>query len=276
LEVLGCESSINWNLRIIAMMVYESFIKAKQKGQKQFAVLVDPDKAKGEHLYKLISKAQEAGVDFFFVGGSLLLQDKLDYCLDLIKTESNIPAVLFPGNAYQLNAKADAILFLSLISGRNPDLLIGQHVVSAPYLKNSGLEIISTGYMLIDGGVPTAVSYMSNTNPIPGDKAEIAISTAMAGEMLGLKVTYMDAGSGARYAIGDQMIHEVRKAIEVPLIVGGGIRSSEMAERKLEAGADVIVVGNALEKDPELISDISQSVHQFIKSKSELDWKKGS
>ena len=169
--------------------------------------------------------------------------------------------VLFPGNSSQLSYKADGILFLSLISGRNPDLLIGRHVISAPFLKMSPLEVISTGYMLVDGGVPTTVLYMSNTQPIPATKDDVAVCTAMAGELLGLKLIYMDAGSGAKNAISESMISAVRGAIAVPLIVGGGISTPEKARLNVLAGADVVVVGNAIEKDPQLVLSIADAVH---------------
>jgi putative glycerol-1-phosphate prenyltransferase len=154
-------------------------------------------------------------------------------------------------------------LYLSLISGRNPELLIGQHVISAPFVKKSGLEIIPTGYMVIDGGAPTTVSYISNANPIPADKNDIAMCTAMAGEMLGMKLIYMDAGSGARKPITETMIERVAKNISIPLIVGGGITDPEKAYRNCKAGADVIVVGNAIEKDPSIMAEISAAVHSL-------------
>jgi putative glycerol-1-phosphate prenyltransferase len=168
--------------------------------------------------------------------------------------------VLFPGDNLQINSHADAILFLSLISGRNPDLLIGKHVISAPILKDSGIEVVSTGYMLIDGGTPTSVSYMSNTTPIPANKRDIAVCTAMAGEMLGLKLIFMDAGSGALNPVGENMISAVKKSIDIPLIVGGGIRSAEKAKAAFEAGADVVVVGNAIESNKDLIREIAQII----------------
>jgi putative glycerol-1-phosphate prenyltransferase len=152
-------------------------------------------------------------------------------------------------------------LYLSLISGRNADLLIGQHVISAPFVKKSGLEIISTGYMVIDGGAPTTVSYISNASPVPADKADIALCTAMAGEMLGMKIIYMDSGSGAKKAVSEEMISSVATNINVPLIVGGGIRDAEKAYLNCKAGADVIVVGNAIEKDSSLIKEMADAIH---------------
>lgn len=241
--------------------LYTSVLEAKRAGRKQFAVLIDPDKTQTTSLDELIERAVVAGVDYFLVGSSLLVHDQLDTCLQKIKAQCAIPAILFPGNNFQVNHRADGILLLSLISGRNPELLIGQHVVAAPYLRKSNLEIIPTGYILIDGGVPTSVSYMSNSSPIPRNKFDIALCTAMAGEMLGLKMIYLEAGSGARYPVDDQMIQTVSQSIDIPLIVGGGLRSPETAYQKAAAGADLIVVGNILEKAPTLIQEMAQAVH---------------
>ncbi len=226
--------------------------------KKLFAILIDPDKVETNSLNQIISLAKETEVDFFFVGGSLLTDNSLDYCIQTIKLNCDIPVILFPGNNLQISKKADAILFLSLISGRNADLLIGNHVISSPYLKESNLEIIPTGYMLIDGGNPTTVSYMSNTFPIPHDKEDIAACTAMAGEMLGLKVIYMDAGSGAKIPISAKMVQKVKRSVSSPIIIGGGINSPETASEIWDAGADVVVVGNAIEKSSELIKRISR------------------
>ena len=180
-------------------------------------------------LSSLVQAANDNKVDYFFVGGSLVVSDHLDECIEQIKRESSIPVILFPGSPTQLSKYADALLYLSLISGRNPELLIGQHVVSAPSVRQSGLEILPTGYMVIDGGAPTTVSYISNASPIPHDKNEIAMCTAMAGEMLGMKLIYMDAGSGAKRAITEDMIAKVSSVIEVPMIIGGGIIEPEKA-----------------------------------------------
>ncbi len=171
--------------------------------------------------------------------------------------------VLFPGSNLQINEAADAILFLSLISGRNPDLLIGQHVIAAPLIKKYGLEVIPTGYLLINSGNDTTVSYMSNTQPIPYDKPDIAACTAIAGEMLGLEIIYMDAGSGAAQPISTDMISKVRKSIDTPLIIGGGINTAKKAETILKAGADMIVVGNGIEENPSLLVTISETIQQM-------------
>jgi len=241
--------------------LYDIFVERKQKGQKSFAVLIDPDKVNRNGLDELVRLAMDARVDYFLLGGSLVISNHLDDCVQHIKAQTDIPVILFPGSPSQVSKYADALLYLSLISGRNPELLIGQHVISAPVVKQSGLEIMPTGYMVIDGGAPTTVSYISNAAPIPADKNEIAMCTAMAGEMLGMKLIYMDAGSGARRAITEDMIAKVSSVIEVPLIIGGGIIEPEKAYMNCKAGADVIVVGNAIEKDPNLIKEMAAAVH---------------
>ena len=245
------------------MNLYTSILEKKAKGKKLFAILIDPDKQKNSVLSLIVQKANEANVDYFFVGGSLLTNDNLDECIKTIKNNSNIPVILFPGNAMQINKNADGILFLSLISGRNPELLIGKQVISAPILKQTSLEVISTGYMLIDSGKPTTASYMSNTLPIPRNKNGIATSTAIAGEYLGMKLIYMDGGSGAEKPIEIDMIKQVSNQINIPLIVGGGICNAQKAIDNCNAGADLIVVGNAIEKNADLILEISKAVHSF-------------
>ena len=241
--------------------IYSSLTERKRHGKKSFAVLIDPDKVNDNEMQQLIDIAVTAKVDYFLVGGSLVISSYLDECIQFIKRSCNIPAILFPGSPSQVSKYADALLYLSLISGRNPELLIGQHVVSAPFVKQSGLEIMSTGYMVIDGGAPTTVSYISNAAPLPADKNEIAMCTAMAGEMLGMKLIYMDAGSGAKRPITESMIEKVAGCISVPLIVGGGIKEPEKAYLNCKAGADLIVVGNAIEKDSNLIAEMAAAVH---------------
>jgi phosphoglycerol geranylgeranyltransferase len=241
--------------------IYQSLTERKRLGKKSFAVLIDPDKVNNHNMEQLISLSLAAEVDYFLVGGSLVISNYLDECLQLIKRYCNIPTILFPGSPSQVSKYADALLYLSLISGRNPELLIGQHVISAPFVRKSGLEIMSTGYMVVDGGAPTTVSYISNASPLPADKNEIAVCTAMAGEMLGMKLIYMDAGSGAKRAISETMIAKVAESVSIPLIVGGGITEPEKAYRNCKAGADVIVVGNAIEKDASLIKEMATAVH---------------
>ncbi|MGN6196371.1 MAG: geranylgeranylglyceryl/heptaprenylglyceryl phosphate synthase [Ginsengibacter sp.] len=243
--------------------IYPSLCERKKNGQKSFAVLIDPDKVNDEKMLQLIQLAVIAKVDYFLVGGSLVISNYLDQCVQIIKQNCSIPVLLFPGSSAQVSKYADALLYLSLISGRNPELLIGQHVVSAPAIRQSGLEIISTGYMVIDGGAPTTVSYISNAAPLPADKNEIAMCTAMAGEMLGMKIIYMDAGSGAKRPITESMISQVSHSIEIPLIIGGGITDPEKAYLNCKAGADIIVVGNAIEKDESLIMEMASAVHSM-------------
>ena len=243
------------------MNIYNLLSGKKGKKGKKFAVLVDPDKIKQKQLENIAKIASDSGVDFFFVGGSLLTNDHFDLTIKTLKNSCEIPVVLFPGNTMQINKNADALLLLSLISGRNPEMLIGRHVIAAPYLISSKLEIIPTGYMLVESGRPTTALYMSNSIPIPSDKDDIAVCTAMAGEMLGLKLIYMDAGSGAVRPVSEKMIAKVKQNISIPLIVGGGIRVPAKAHDLCSAGADIVVVGNAIEEKARLIENIADAVH---------------
>lgn len=250
--------------------IYNNLLERKFRQQKSFAVLIDPDKVDANAINELIPLVTEAGVDYLFVGGSLVVSDYLDDCVKTIKQQCDIPVILFPGSPSQITKEADALLYLSLISGRNAELLIGQHVVSAPFVKKSGLEIISTGYMVVDGGAPTTVSYISNASPLPSNKEDIAMCTAMAGEMLGMKLIYLDAGSGAQRPVSETMIQKVSSCIQVPLIVGGGITDPEKAYRNCKAGADVIVIGNAIEKDISLIKEMAAAIHSVGTNASAL------
>ena len=240
------------------MAIYDRF---QDKTRKKLAVLIDPDKPTDAQIISIIDKAKAADVDFFFVGGSLLVTDSLDHCIKLIKEHCDIPVLIFPGNSLQISKYCDGFLLLSLISGRNPEMLIGRHVIAAPYLKLYGNEIIPTGYMLIDSGKATSVTYMSDTTPIPHDKDDIAMCTAIAGEMLGLKLIYLEAGSGALMPVSTSMISKVSQMIKIPLIVGGGIKTPEMAADAVKAGADVIVIGTAFEKEPELLKQFAEAIH---------------
>lgn len=246
--------------------IYTDIVNAGKSRQKKFAVLIDPDKSSEERLGELLQLGEQCGVDYYLVGGSLMMKGRFQKCLKTIKQLAKIPVVLFPGSTMQISKHADAILLLSLISGRNPELLIGRHVEAAPKIKSARIEPIPVGYMLIDGGQQTAVSYMSNTLPIPADKTDIAVATALAGEMLGLKAIYLDAGSGAKKAVSNLMIKRVRQAIDLPLIVGGGIRTAEKAADCCKAGADIVVVGNAIEQDLSLVMEMSQAIHSFNSS----------
>src|SRR5882757_4755501 len=246
------------------MKILEILQQRYLQGKKSIAVLVDPDKAEDpSKLKQLIHLANENCIDFFFVGGSLITTPNLKEVIQSIKEDVNIPVVLFPGSSLQIDPSADAILFLSLISGRNPDLLIGQHVQAAPILKNNRMEVLPTGYMLISSGKTTSVAYISNTTPIPEDKYSLAACTAMAGEMLGLRLIYLDAGSGAEREVNKKMINAVKKSVDIPLIVGGGINTPQKAFNALQAGADLIVIGNALEKSPDLLTEISDKVYDW-------------
>jgi putative glycerol-1-phosphate prenyltransferase len=216
-------------------------------GRKQLAVLLDPDKVDAAQLPEAAARWHAAGVTHLFVGGSLMTQPKLEQLLAQLRKLTDLPLILFPGSVQQVVPGADGMLFLSLISGRNPEYLIGQHVTAAPLIQANGLEPLPTGYMLVDCGKPTAASYMSATPPLPYDKPEIAAATALAGQYLGLQLMYLDGGSGAPRCVAPAMIRAVREVTQAPLIVGGGIRTAADAERCLAAGADMLVIGNALE-----------------------------
>lgn len=244
------------------MPVYQQILETLQKGIRQLAVLIDPEQQRSAGFEKIARMASDAGADYIFVGGSLLTADVLSECISVVRQNTGLPVVLFPGSPLQIHPGADAILLLSLISGRNPELLIGQHVIAAPYLRRSGLEVISTGYMLIGHENYTTAQYISNTLPIPSHKPEIAACTAMAGEMLGLKLIYMDAGSGAFQPVSSEMIKRVKESVSIPVIVGGGINTPDKAHMAAQAGADLLVIGNALEKDPDLIHEIIRAAKQ--------------
>lgn len=236
-------------------------------GQKSLAVLFDPDKVEPDGLSDLLIRTIDYPVDFFLVGGSLVIDYVHRQVIDTLRHHRNTPIILFPGNPLHIDPTADAVLFLSLISGRNADFLIGQHVVAAPMLRKSGLEIMPTGYMLVDSGAQTTVSYISGTMPMPSNKPDVAACTAMAGEMLGMKLMYLDAGSGAQRPVPTDMIAAVNRAIEVPLIVGGGIDSGEKARQALKAGADMLVVGNGIERNPGLLPElcaVMQEINQAV------------
>jgi putative glycerol-1-phosphate prenyltransferase len=243
--------------------ILDTFKYRAAQGLKSLAVLIDPDDVDEGGLVQVLNAGIESKADYFFVGGSLLTSGEVSTVVEFIKSYTEIPCILFPGNAIQISPSADAILFLSLISGRNPELLIGQHVVAAPVLRRSKLEVIPTGYMLIHSGKPTSASYMSNTQPIPNDKPNLAVSTAIAGEMLGLQCMYMDAGSGAEEPVPSRMIRQVKKNIEGPLIIGGGLNSSYKVKQALDSGADVVVVGNGAQKNLSLLTEVSEVIQFY-------------
>lgn len=236
-------------------------------GQKSLAVLFDPDKVEQDGLSDLLIRTIDHPVDLFLVGGSLVVDYVHREVINTLRRHRDTPIVLFPGNPLHIDPTADGVLLLSLISGRNADFLIGQHVVAAPMLRKSGLEIMPTGYMLVDSGTQTTVSYISGTMPMPSNKPDVAACTAMAGEMLGMKLMYLDAGSGAQRPVPTDMIAAVNRVIDVPLIVGGGIDSGEKARQALKAGADMLVVGNGIERNPDLLPElcaVMQEINQSV------------
>ena len=243
--------------------ILEQLAHKAARGQKSVAVLIDPDDVDKRGLIHVLNAGIENKVDYFFLGGSLVTTGAVVGVVEFIKSYTGIPCVLFPGNAIQVHPSADAILFISLISGRNPELLIGQHVVAAPVLKKSGMEVIPTGYLLIHSGKPTSASYMSNTQPIPNDKPSLAVSTALAGEMLGLQCIYMDAGSGAVDPVSPRMIKQVKNNIQSPLIVGGGLDTAYKAKSALDAGADLVVIGNGLQKNLDWLAEVSDLIQFY-------------
>ncbi len=233
------------------MGVLDKLLKLKSEGRKMVIPLIDPDRYNPDVISRLVTRGHVPPI--IFVGGSIVssnTEDVVDNIKGLVGSSSDI--VLFPGDYSQIARSADALLFLSLVSGRNPEYLIGQQVKAAPVLKRVGLEVISVAYMLIDGGRTTSVQYVSNTMPLPADKQDLAVATALASEMLGLKMVYLEAGSGAGKPVCAETISAVRSAISLPIIVGGGIRSVEAAKAAFDSGADFVVVGTAIEKSPEI------------------------
>jgi phosphoglycerol geranylgeranyltransferase len=234
----------------------------KRRGAGYF-VLIDPDKHTRKSLKKLVDGARDADVDAFLVGGSYIFSDMLDKAVRMIKDSVNTPVILFPGAGSHLSRYADGLLFLSLVSGRNPQFLIEEQVRAAPIVKRIGLEAVPTGYIMIGGGNETTVEFMTGTRPIPAGKTDLAVAHALAAEYLGMKLLYLESGSGASQPISDEMISAVKKHCGLPIIVGGGITTPEAAAQKVRAGADFILTGNVLE-NPEnirLIKSFAQAVH---------------
>lgn len=242
-------------------MILKQLQENKTQGRKALAVLVDPDKIKqiGD-LIRFVQRCVENCVDYLFVGGSLMVNDGFSKVISILKSNCDIPVIIFPGHNMQIDANADAILLLSLISGRNPEFLIGQHVHAAPILKKSKIEIIPVGYMLVNSGIATSASYMSNTTPIPADKSTIAACTAMAGEMLGLRSLYVDAGSGAEKPVPQKIISSIVRSTDIPLIIGGGLNSKARIGLAFEAGADMVVIGTAIEKEAAFLEQAAEQV----------------
>lgn len=236
---------------------------------KGVGVLIDPDKFSDSSLEKTLDIVHKSKTDFILVGGSLSMVS-IDILIDKIKDQSDVPVVLFPGNLLQINYKSDIIFFLSLISGRNPEFLIGNHIIAAPLLKDHRHKIVPVGYILINCGSRTSVEYMSQTNAIPCEKTEIVVATALAGEMLGLRMIYLEAGSGSVHHVPLEVIRAVKQNVTIPVITGGGIRSEKEAELIFEAGADMIVLGNGCEKDPDLLSRVCSVRDKFRKPKDKI------
>jgi phosphoglycerol geranylgeranyltransferase len=247
------KSSIN-QMKLIGEYIKENC----RQNKKMLAWLIDPDKKPPIDLENEIAHAKDSGIDFIFLGGSLLMNDQIEEYLTFIKSTTDLPVILFPSGPNQVHHKADGILFLSLISGRNPDFLIGRHVEVASILKETDIEVLPTGYILIESGTQTTVSYISNTLPIPANKPEIAVNTALAGEMLGLQYIFLDGGSGAKNKVSEKTIKAVREKIDSPLIVGGGIRTPEQMKDAFDGGADIVVVGNVFEENPKLIAEFGK------------------
>lgn len=243
-------------------MIHDWIKKQVISKKKIFALLLDPETYNDQSLKYTVTEAGKAKTDLILVGGSLI-SNPVSSFIEKIKEITEIPVLLFPGNLLQISDNADAILFSSLISGRNSNLLIDNHVAAAPMIRNTGIEVISTGYILIGDEKTTSVEYISNTKPVPPDKPDIAVATAIAGEMLGFKLIYLEAGSGAEKPVKTETIKTVKNNIEVPLIVGGGIKNPEDAESILDAGADIIVVGNAIEKDTLFLEKISKIIKKY-------------
>lgn len=239
-------------------MIYQELYKIKSD-DKRFGLLIDPENYNNEQLAKTIKEANKAGVDYIFLGGSLLSKS-IEPSARIIKENTTRPLILFPGNLMQISEEADGILLLSLISGRNPDLLVGNHVLAAKRLKSSKLEIIPTGYILIEGGNTTAVEYISNTKPIPAKQTDIIVSTAIAGELLGHKMIYLESGSGASNSLDSKTIKEVKNHISIPLIIGGGLKEPSDIKRVSNAGANIVIVGNAIEDNIDKLNLMVESL----------------
>ena len=238
------------------MGIYKHIVKSSEKGKKLLAVLIDPDKMKLEAVSCFISKVNTSIATHIFVGGSEVGEGATEFLVIEIKKHTELPVVLFPGDVIQITDKADGILFLSLISGRNPDYLIGKHVEAVSKLKTSNLEVIPTGYLLIENGKPTSVERVSNTKPLKRNAINNIVDTAKAGELLGLRLIYLEAGSGALHAIETEMISKVKEALKIPLIVGGGIRTKKALEEAYLAGADLVVIGTAFETNEAFFNEL--------------------
>ncbi|MEE9450270.1 MAG: geranylgeranylglyceryl/heptaprenylglyceryl phosphate synthase [Ignavibacteriaceae bacterium] len=245
------------------MDIYKNLQNTIETKGAAYLVLLDPDKVSGEKLVRFLHHCEKSGVDGFLIGGSLMMSNSFDSFIEKVKVETSLPLIIFPGGVNQVSPVADAILFLSVISGRNPEHLIGKHVIASPLIKQVGIEPISTGYILVESGVTTTAVYMSGSLPVPCNKPEIAAATALAGEYLGMKLIYLEAGSGADKPVPDEMVKAVTDVCSVPVVVGGGIKNPHTARNKVDNGARIIVTGNFFENENNwgLINDFASAVH---------------
>ena len=242
--------------------VLNYLLSVKKKKGAGYIVLIDPDKNSENNLEEKISKINNSGVDAIFVGGSLILDNNCEKRVELIKSISKVPVIFFPGGISQLNKHYDAMLFMSILSGRNSHYLIGEQVIAAPIVKDLGIEVIPTGYLLVDGGNNSSVQFMSGSNPIPIEKPDILIAHALAAQYLGKKLVYLESGSGAKNSIPNNLLKAVTKYIDVPIIVGGGIKSPESANEKVLAGASFVVIGSILEgNNTNIINEFADAIH---------------
>lgn len=245
------------------MKIYKYLQNTIQEKGAAYLILLDPDKIQEDKLISFVRHCEKSGVDGFLIGGSLMINDNMESFIKLVKNSSKLPAIIFPGSVSQVISAADAILFLSVVSGRNAEHLIGKHVLAAPIIKKSGIEPISTGYILVESGSTTTAVYMSGSLPVPRNKPEIAASTALAAEYLGMKLIYLEAGSGADQSVPDEMVKAVTNQVSIPVIVGGGIRNPQTARQKVENGASIIVTGNFFENENnwDLIKEFASAIH---------------
>jgi len=245
------------------MKIYNYLLNTIQTKGAVYLVLLDPDKLTLSKIAPFIRHCEKSGVDGFLIGGSLMMSGDLEAFIENVKVETSLPLIIFPGSINQISPSADAILFLSVISGRNPEHLIGKHVSASPLIKRAQIEPISTGYILVESGVTTTAVYMSGSLPVPRNKPEIAAATALAGEYLGMKLIYLEAGSGAQDSVPDEMIKVVSQECSVPVIVGGGLRTPQSARKKVESGASIIVTGNFFEDENnwDMIKDFANAIH---------------
>jgi len=245
------------------MTIFKQLTEISKKRGAAYIVLIDPDTRDEQGLINFVEKLNDADVDAIFIGGSLLVDGEFHKCINLVKEHTDLPVIIFPGSVQQISPKADAILFLSIISGRNPQYLFGDHVIAAPGVYKSGIEPISTGYMLFDSGRMTTAEFISNTKPLPPHKPEIAMAHALAAQYMGMSTVYLEAGSGADNPVPDEVVKAVTNFVDIPVIVGGGITTPEVAAAKVKAGASFIVTGNILDKfdDPDIIKKFSKAIH---------------